>query len=233
MSVTAHFITPAWEMQSCVLMTKPFPECHTDRNIANSIEQVVRSFGINTAKVKAVVHDTAANTELAGDLMSLSLDWENTECAAHKLQLAVNEGLQIPAIARAIAAERKLVGHFKHSTLATAELKVRQERRDVPQKKLKQDSPTRWNSTFCMAERLLANRWPISAVLSDDSVTKRQDRALDLRNEQWELLQELVKPLQLLETATVFLSKETNVSGSCVYPIIHGLINESPLGAAG
>ena len=72
---------------------------------------------------------------------------------------------------------------------------------DVPQKKLKQDSPTRWNSTFYMAERLLANRWPISAVLSDDSVTKRQDRALDL----------LVKPLQLLETATVFLSKETNV----------------------
>ena len=67
------------------------------------------------AKVKAVVHDTAANAELAGDLMSLSLDWENAECAAHKLQLAVNEGLQIPTIARAIAAGRKLVGHFKHS----------------------------------------------------------------------------------------------------------------------
>ena len=221
MPVTAHFITPAWEMQSCVLMTKPFPERHTGQNIADSIEQVVRSFGINTAKVKAVVHDTVANAELAGDLMSLSLDWENAECAAHKLQLAVNEGLQIPAIARAIAAGRKLVGHFKHSTLATAELKVRQERMDVPQKKLKQDSPTRWNSTFYMDERLLANRWPISAVLS---VTKRQDRALDRRNKQWELLQELVKPLQLLETATVFLSKETDVSGSCVYPIIHGLI---------
>ena len=38
------------------------------------------------------------------------------------------------------------------------------------------------------------------------------------------MLQELVKPLQLLETATVFLSKEANVSCSCVYPIIHGLI---------
>ena len=75
-----------------------------------------------------------------------------------------------------------------------------------------------------MAECLLANRWPISDVLSNDSVTKRQDRARDLHNKQWELLQELVKPLQLLETATVFLSKEANVSGSCVYPIIHGLI---------
>ena len=78
-------------------------------------------------KVKVVVHNTAANAELAGDLMSLSLDWENAECATHKLKLAVNEGLQIPTIAHVIAAGRKLVGHFKHSTLATAELKVRQE----------------------------------------------------------------------------------------------------------
>ena len=182
MSITAHFITPAWVMQSCVLMTKPFPEHHTGQNIADSIEQVVRSFCINTAKVKVVVHDTAANAELAGNLMSL--DWENADCVAHKLQLVVNEGLQIPAIARAIAAGRKLVGHFKHSTLATSELMVRQKRMNVPQKKLKQDSHTRWNSTFYMAERLLANRWPISAVLSDDLVTKRQDRALDLCNEQ-------------------------------------------------
>ena len=118
MSVMAHFITPAWEMQSCILVTKPFPEHHIGRNITDSIQQVVRSFGINTAKVKAIVHDTAANAELAGDLMSLSLDWENAECAAHKLQLAVNEGLQIPAIARAIAAGQMLVDHLKHSSRA-------------------------------------------------------------------------------------------------------------------
>ena len=28
MSITAHFITPGWEIQSCVLATKPFPERH-------------------------------------------------------------------------------------------------------------------------------------------------------------------------------------------------------------
>ena len=224
MSVTAHFITPGWEIQSCVLATKPFPERHTGRNIADSTVQVTRSFNIGDEKVKAVVHDTAANAELSGKIMSESFGWENVDCAAHKLQLAVNEGLQIATIARAIAAGRKLVGHFKHSALATAELKLRQAQMKLPEKKLIQDCPTRWNSTFFMAERLLANRWPVSAVLSDESVTKRQDRALDLRNDQWELLQELVKPLELLQTATTFLSQETNVSGSCVYPVIHGLI---------
>ena len=52
---------------------------------------------------------------------------------------------------------------------------------------------------------------------------KRQDRALDFHTEQWELFQELVKPLPLLETATVFFSQEANVSVSGIDPIIHGL----------
>ena len=94
----------------------------------------------------------------------------------------------------------------------------------LAEKKLIQDCPTRWNSTFYMAEHLLANRWPVSAVPSDESVTKRQDRALDLWNDQWELLQELVMPLELLETVTTILSQEANVSGSSVYTVIHGLI---------
>ena len=80
-----------------------------------------------------------------------------------------------------------------------------------------------------MIQSILANRWPISAVLSDESVTRRQDRNLDLKSEQWKLLEELVKPLEFLEVATVFLSKEYNVSCSCVYPIMDGLItNISP-----
>lgn len=33
----AHFISPAWEMQRCVLMTKPFPEHNTSQNITNSL----------------------------------------------------------------------------------------------------------------------------------------------------------------------------------------------------
>ena len=30
-------------------------------------------------------------------------------------------------------------------------------------------------------------RWPISVVLSDECVTKKADRYLDLKNEQWDL----------------------------------------------
>ena len=56
-SVTAHFISPQWQMESYILQTKHFPERHTGVNIAGFIEEVVKSFGIDSISV-AVVHDT-------------------------------------------------------------------------------------------------------------------------------------------------------------------------------
>lgn len=76
------------------------------------------------------------------------------------------------------------MGHF--NALATGELKKRQVRMNLDENKLVQSCATRWNSTFYMVERLLEMRWPISAVLRDDQVTKRSDRYLDLPNAQWQ-----------------------------------------------
>ena len=107
----------------------------------------------------------------------------------------MEDGLKINAIARLVGASRKLVYHFKHSTFATATLANRQKSMSMPVKKLVQDCATRWNSTYYVLERTVETRWPISAVLSDDKVTKQSDRYLDLKNEQWELAKLLLGPL--------------------------------------
>ena len=78
-----------------------------------------------------------------------------------------------------------------------------------------------------MIKSLLECRWPITAVLSDESVTKRQYRYLKLSSENWLILEDLVKVLQPFETATVVLSKEANVSLSTVLPIMYGLKKKS------
>ena len=72
-----------------------------------------------------------------------------------------------------------------------------------------------------MIKTLLQCRWPVSAVLSDEMVTKRQ--YLDFSSGNWLVLEELVRLLEPFETATVVLSKETNISLSTVLPIAHGL----------
>ena len=84
---------------------------------------------------------------------------------------------------------------------------IGQEHMNVPTRKLKQECVTRWNSTLHMIKTVFKSRWPISVVLGDEEGTKRDDRNLDLRTEQWDLLKHLVEPLELIEIATVFLSK--------------------------
>lgn len=98
----------------------------------------MKSFDIDSGSVIALVHDQGANIQLCGNLLFEEVGWESINCAAHKLQLCIDEGLKDPTIARAVGAARKLVGHFKHS----AELKKRQEQMGVKQKKLIQDCPT-------------------------------------------------------------------------------------------
>ena len=65
--------------------------------------------------------------ELTGQILEEDCGSESLSCAAHCLQLCVNEGLELRHIAKTIAAAKKLVGHFKHSTLATFKLHKRQE----------------------------------------------------------------------------------------------------------
>ena len=113
-------------------------------------------------------------------------------CSASILQLCISDGFKNNAPNnRALVVVHKLFGHFHHKMLARAELYKTQSQMNMDQQKLEMDCTTWWNSTLCMIQRLVANRWPVSAVLSDTSVTKRQDRTLNLTAQQWVWLEEL------------------------------------------
>lgn len=75
-----------------------------------------------------------------------------------------------------------------------------------------------------MLERLCEMRWPLSAVLSNDQVTKRIDRALDLTNDQWLVAEELVAILKPFEVATTFLCAENQPTISSTLPLVCNLI---------
>ena len=119
-------------------------------------------------------------------------------CASHTLQ-SIKKGLECnSAIKVLIGGANRLVGHFKHSTVAT---KAKQQQMHCPKPSFILFCKTRWNSIFEMLERLIEARWPVSAVLSDRRYTKFSDaQTLDLKPEQWTLMEELVtclKPLQV------------------------------------
>ncbi|QQP50735.1 zinc finger BED domain-containing protein 1 [Caligus rogercresseyi] len=90
----------------------------------------------------------------------------------------------------------------------------------MPHKSLIQSCKTRWNSVYDMFERLIEQRWAVTAVLSDRTVTKLAEaRALDLSSEHWDLMEEILPVLKTLKIATTAMSSESNVSVSNSYPI--------------
>ena len=217
LSLTAHFITDEWAMRSICLGTIPVSDRHTGVNIVSWIEDKLAEFSIDPVRVVGFVHDSGSNIKLSGQLLHEKYGWASESCAGHDIQLCLKDGLQIAVVDRAIGAARRLVEHFKKSELATTALRKRQQQMSpnaTASKPLQivQDVKTRWNSVYFMIERLLELRWPICAVLSDVNVTKRNDRYLDLKQEQRDLLQELKDVLHPLQVATTYLSSEFNIS---------------------
>ena len=127
-TITAHYITEDWRIQSYVLCTCEMPEKHTGVNIATRLREVAEMWNIDDKHVSAVVTDNASNMSVAVDI----LEWNHLPCLAHTLQLAVNKGLDSNVLIQLSSLGRKLVSHFKHSSLATAALSRKQEQMNLP-----------------------------------------------------------------------------------------------------
>lgn len=129
-------------------------------------------------------------------------------------------------MSRLIGACNRLVGHCHHSTIATTALKKKQELQELPSHKLIQSCKTRWSSVCDMLERLHEQRWAVTAVLSDRTVTKYTDaKTLELPDDTWGIIESLLPVLNSLKTATTALCSEAYVSLSMVYPVTASLLN--------
>ena len=186
-TLTVYFITNTWKMESKVLQTQEMP---TGEHISLRLSSASQQWKIKD-KIVALVRDNAANMVLASQLLD---DGDDMPCFAHTLQLAVKAGLDLPLITRVSAVCRKIIGHFKHSVRAMEE---KQKSMNISQHSLIQDVSTRWNSTYFMYEQLIEQRWAIYAVIHDENITSSDQRHLDLKPEQWELLSQLSVVLRL------------------------------------
>ncbi|KAJ4946748.1 hypothetical protein JOQ06_008794 [Pogonophryne albipinna] len=97
----------------------------------------------------------------------------------------------------------------------------------LPDHRLIQYCRTRWNSIYDMFDRLLEQRWAVAAVLSDRSVTTLSDaRTLDLADDSWIVMEEMLPVLHSLKCATTALCGESGVSSSMIYPVTATLLTK-------
>ena len=77
-----------------------------------------------------------------------------------------------------------------------------------------------------MFERLVKLRWPVIAVLSNKNITKSSNAAtLDMKEEYWHLMTDLLPVLQPLQVVSELLSAEKTPTASLVYPLLWKLVS--------
>ncbi|XP_064488570.1 E3 SUMO-protein ligase ZBED1-like [Ornithodoros turicata] len=203
-AVTAHFINSRCELKRVLLDCYRYDLRHTAENLASELKRILAEWGI-FEKVTAIVSDNAANVTAAVRLCG----WRHLPCFAHSLNLVVQSGVQeMGAVHSKVKA---IVQYFKRSPHAAAKLQGMQRQIGLPELKLKQDVPTRWNSTCDMFMRMLKIKDAVLATLP----LVNCDTHAPTTNE-WDAIQKVCDVLQPLIQVTEEVSSEKAVTVSKV-----------------
>ncbi|KAL1514400.1 hypothetical protein ABEB36_003661 [Hypothenemus hampei] len=208
LGITAHFAINI-ESYSITLGVYELDMRHTSDYIAEKRLITCVEWEIGKETVSAVVTDNAANIVKAIDIAFTKR--KHIPCFAHTLNLIVQSGLQFKDLQEIITKMRAIITWFKQSCIASDAL-----RKAVPsEKKLIQDVPTRWNSTYYMMERFL----DLQSFIND-TIIKHKSSPPMLSGMELSIVTGVIPVLRPLEAATKEISAEKYTTSSKVIPLV-------------
>lgn len=209
LSWTAHWINKNFEYVHAVLNVTHFPGHHTGEKIAEMLRRLLETWKLQENNVHLVVSDNAAN--MLKGLRDGNLG--HVGCFIHSLQIIINGALSSQrSVSDMVSVGKKIVGHFKHSSLACYKLRQIQEELKIPVKQLVQDTPTRWNSTYYLLKRLDEQKRAVSVYCTENNFN-------NFTSNQWSLLEATLRILTPFEEITRKLSANRSMI-SDVIPLI-------------
>lgn len=137
LTVTAHYITDEWELNSHVLQTSPL-ESHTSEDLAKGMTEAVEVWKLERANVTIPVTTDNARNVVNAVVEAAGLG-PQIGCFAHVINLASQKAMAVQQIARLLVKIRKIVTFFHRSKTVAHVLKTKQELLQLPVHKLIQD----------------------------------------------------------------------------------------------
>ncbi|XP_075165097.1 E3 SUMO-protein ligase ZBED1-like [Haematobia irritans] len=213
LTVTCHFISNAFMLNSVVLSTKKLlvTTNHCADNISSSLRAVFDEWGI-MQKVISIVTDNDSTMIKACEL----LQKRHLPCFAHTVNLVVQDCLAQTNVKQVLSKCKAIVTFFKSSTISYEKFKNAQG--ISKPHSLLQEVPTRWNSAYRMIERILLTNEYISAVLLATSKAPPP-----LTADEIDVLKDLKELLSPFDNVTVQTSSNSNVTVSLIIPLTYGL----------
>lgn len=199
-SITVHYLNSDCEMQTALLSTYKYQGELPSEDISNEFFKVTSEWEINS-KIVACVTDNASNMVKAVELRK----WWHIPCFAHSLNQAVQSSIELLDETRKKV--RNIVEFFKHSPPAVETLHILQKENDQPLLNVKQDCPSRWNSTFLMFSRILEIKEFVLGTLSIMNAAP----LLNLNEEDWLVIEKSCTILTAFDEITEEMSSENFV----------------------
>jgi len=209
--VTGHWIDADWKLQSVALGCVVVEHRHTADNLARFYEKFYASWNI-TDKISCILTDNARNIVAA----IRETGYNQIPCIAHCLQLSILAGLKAADSLPLLSKCRHLVGHFKHSSANTSELKSSNASVGVMFYKLQQDVATRWNSTYIMLTRLLELK---EAIMQYHIDHPKNYSGPKLSESDWDKMAKYTSFLATLADATEHIGGEKYATCSAILPL--------------
>jgi hypothetical protein len=217
MAVTVHYLDDSGELQAKLLDCSAFHVRHTSANITTRLLDIIAEFDISL-KVTAVVSDNAANVVKAIDDAGIV----GLRCYAHTLNLSVTAALKKATDFEDLRHKiSELVTFTRRSCNAKEDFAACQLRLGLTCLALVPDQNTRWNSTFLMLKRFLAQK---EAVILFQASNSAQNKNFSFSQEEWKMATDAMNILEPAYEATIELSGEHYVSGSKLIPMVKALL---------
>ena len=188
MSVTLHWIENDWQLRRILLDLVPMHERHTGINLKETLMESIRFFDIGK-NILSVTTDNAGNMDTFARALRVALqdefgnkEFARVRCAAHILNLMVNQGLSKASMS--ITKARRFASHIKNSQRQFEELKKIFKMKEKPFLVPQSDVPTRWNSTYLMIVRLQEIREMMDILVASNPSLK----TMYLEEDDWKQL---------------------------------------------
>ncbi|XP_033221178.1 zinc finger BED domain-containing protein 4-like [Belonocnema kinseyi] len=197
-SLTVHWLDDHFEKRSAALNVDVFPGSHTGDAIADRLTDLLASWSLDKIRVHLLMRDNGGNMAKECRVSDIG----SKGCTIHTLQLVIKNTIEgNEAVSILLKKCKKISTFFHKSAPATTKLVQIQRDLNLKVKKLKQDVPTRWNSTFYLMLRFL------ELELCLDSFSEAEDDdSKSVTCAEWEILEELANLLQPFEEVTKSLS---------------------------
>ena len=227
-----------FELTSRQLALKYIPNQHTGSYLSNEITSIIKEWKIEKKVINATI-DGGSNVNLAVDLIPCI---DKLRCLTHIMNLVTKKILNengTVQILNIVKKCRNLVCVFKHSNFLCEQLKkVMEINRNAakelqscsndkelpPVRKLKQDVPTRWNSTYCMLKSVLDAHDSVKTVINGNAESKKKYSDLLLNNIEISVVEDLIELLLPFFQFTEMMSGTKYVTISIALPGITRLL---------